>query len=161
MKKNILFVFIIFSLNIYCQDKYKPQFLFEWGHGGNGMYTQSIGVYGHTNMAKDILYLDFGGKTIIPIKHAKNNVITQALAGIQVKTFNIEEIPILVGIRGGYGWMCGKSKNFKGASIDTFVRIKLTKNLSFGYSYNYQNLGNKSPLINHINTHEGKLIYQL
>lgn len=94
MNKILLLSFIlscIFYTHVYPQGNYKTSMLLEWGNGGNGTYIQSIGIYGHTGIVKDILYLDMGGKFIIPIKHAKNNIITQALLGMQIKIVDIDK----------------------------------------------------------------------
>ena len=165
MNKILLLSFIlscIFYTHVYPQGNYKTSMLLEWGNGGNGTYIQSIGIYGHTGIVKDILYLDMGGKFIIPIKHAKNNIITQALLGMQIKIVDIDKkIPLFLGARGGYGWMYGKNKKRKGGFFEPFTRIKITKHLSCEYSFNYQYLGKILNTRIYSNIHEGKLIYQL
>lgn len=156
-KVLLLSLLLLFASRIYSQERNTTMIL-EWGNGGNGVYTQSLGIYGHSALIKDILYLDMGGKGIIPLKHLKkDNIITQALIGLQ---FSVDK-KLFLGIRGGYGWMYGNNKDLKGATFEPSARIKLTKHLFCGYSFNYQYLGKIFDVRVHSNTHEGKLIYLL
>lgn len=160
--KRLVFglLFIACCLSTFAQKDYKTSLLVEWGHGGNGVYMQSIGLLGHTEMIRN-LYLDFGLKALASPKHIKNTAISQVLTGLQLKICQItDNIPLYLGTRGGYGWMFGNNKKLKGGTFEGFARIKLTKHLSCGYYFTYQGLGKVANT--HINTqiHEGKIIYQ-